>query len=387
MPSLEGEDLARVSSVVSSAFTIKSLGIFLKTKFNLDLESIVGDGTKSEKVFDLLDYFEREGTIREFLVPRTWTQGVPTWQRVAAGWPQLPGKRVPRPAGDRARIALPGVATRRSNWAKIGPMINGFWAGAGSDLASVTPRESAASVFRQLHLERDQIRAERLVSYLDRFAKKRPPCVFILGGPAAGKTTLRDGLAEWLVREGIPAARTGIEEAQRVCFPPPGSPTSDRDYEYTSHGSLVLMDRERPIALAYNRLGGVVRDLRNQERRAVLIEFTHPQLQWAFEELGTDLLRRATVFYLHAPVEVRLARNQKRLGSPSHVPDVVITAFEGAMNEELGGFLQDHGAAVQWIDATVEAGDVLFQARRLIVEKGLYWEASAVEGEGSTAFG
>jgi hypothetical protein len=131
----------------------------------------------------------------------------------------------------------------------------------------------------------------------------------------------------------------------------------------------------------------MVRDLRNQERRAVIVEFTHPQLQWAFDELGTDLLKRAAVFYLHAPAEVRLARNQKRLNQPSHVPDEVVIAYDGTMDEELGVFLHDQGASVQWIDATVEPAEVLSRARSFLAKHGLYWEAGAGAGEGSTGRG
>jgi hypothetical protein len=257
--------------------------------------------------------------------------------------------------------------------------------GLGLCNASRKSAESAGTVFRQLHLDRDQKRAERLVSYLERFAKRRPPCVFILGGPAAGKTTLRDGLAEWLIREGIPAARTGIEEAQRACFPPPGAPTIVGDYEYTRHGSLVLKDRERQIPLAYNRLGGMVLDLRNEERRAVLVEFTHPRLRWAFDELGKHLLKRAAVLYLHAPVEIRLARNQKRLHLPSHVPDDVIIAYDGTLDEELGVFLKEQDASVNWIDATGEPGEILSKARTFLAEKGFYWEPGGENTAGSTA--
>jgi hypothetical protein len=239
--------------------------------------------------------------------------------------------------------------------------------------ASRKAAESAANTFRQLGLDRDQKRAERLVAYLDMFAQKPAPCIFILGGPAAGKTTLRDPLAEWLIREGIPASRVGIEEAQRDCFQTEGFPSRGRGYEYTVSGSLILNDRVAQIPLAYNRLRAMVRQQRNLERRAVIVEFTHPQLQWAFDELGTDLLARAIVFYLKAPYEVRLARNQKRLNQPSHVPDDVVRDFDGTMDEAVGTIVRESGAVVQEIDATAEPGRVLAEARKLLEESGLYW--------------
>ncbi len=256
--------------------------------------------------------------------------------------------------------------------------------GLGLCNASRKNAEAAELAFRQLELDRDQKRAQRLISYLDRIGKGRAPCVFILGGPAAGKTTLREGLAEWLLREGIPAARTGIEEAQRVCFPPPGPPAGNSKYEYRENGSLELKDRDRQIPVAYNRLRGMVRDLRNHERRAVIIEFTHPQLQWAFEELGTDLLEKAVVFYLDAPWKVRVERNRQRLNSPSHVDDYVVKNFDGTMDDKLRDFLRNKGATVQWIDATVEPDQVFARGRDEVEKAGLYCDAAGAAPKSPT---
>ena len=236
-------------------------------------------------------------------------------------------------------------------WAADQRLLGWCWLGIATCKRSRVDAEAAANTFKQLGAgyDKDLNRSHRLLEYFNFLDKgKRLPLVFVLGGPASGKTTLRDTLAARLIEFGLPTSRNGIDEAQRICNPPPGR--MEFGYEYLQSGAIILHDRKRLIPEAYNKLRDLVRNELN-ERRLVIVEFTYPDLKWAFMKLGPDLLQDSIVFYLNAPPEVRRMRNSLREATPGYVPDRVVDEFDGRMDAKTTKYLKGRGASLIEIDA------------------------------------
>lgn len=174
------------------------------------------------------------------------------------------------------------------------------------------------------------------------------PVLFLVGTPAAGKSTLRRRIYEHC-RPTVPGLLSlGDDEALRALYPPPGDPTGLYWYEDTDR--LILRPSARPVlhSRALRHLGTTA--LTSIQDHPLIIEFAHPYLEHAFALVGRTLLIGALVLYLDAPADIRLARNRAR--GRDRLPDDAILFDRNAV--ALGPFVASAGGHLQHINSGID---------------------------------
>lgn len=173
------------------------------------------------------------------------------------------------------------------------------------------------------------------------------PCILLLGSPAAGKTTARLMVVEWLAARGEQVTPLGIEEAHRQLTPPGGE---DGTYYYDDAGALILLDRERQVAEALELLADQCRHY--LQTTGFVAELAHPDLAHALERVGMPVLTSAFCIYLSAPLPLRLARNRAR--GAARIPDEVVVGQPDSLPLAVSMLLRAVGVRVVELDTVGE---------------------------------
>lgn len=269
------------------------------------------------------------------------------------------------------------AAAKGSKWAADQRLLG--WSKLGLALCSCSEAD-AADALKNLEplgkvASRELKRAQGLLRYIRSCTGVRPAPVILTGGPAAGKTTLRASLACWLVENGIPATVTGVDEAQRLLYPPLN--LLGQPYEYDEAGALILKDRETQIPRAYDALAHLLEN--PAHRHAVqLVEFAHPDPASVIKRIGNKHLQNAIVLMLEAPVDTRLRRNEERKNTSSYIPDAVVRDFSVSIDEDRASPFDEIGATLIELDASQTREQVFEVAKLAIVNHRRAWfEASS----------
>ena len=177
-----------------------------------------------------------------------------------------------------------------------------------------------------------------------------PPRIWLFGAPAAGKTTARHLILEWMAVRGSSVAPLGIEETQRLLMP---QGSEDGSFRYDEHGALVILDPERRISEALNLL--LEQCVKAARNAGFVAELTHRDMMHVLRLVPPTLFAGALVLHFEAPVELRVARNVTR--GAAQVPSEVVVTYPEGLSVEQYMFLQDRGATVRRVTSrgTLEA--------------------------------
>lgn len=203
--------------------------------------------------------------------------------------------------------------------------------------------EEALRVFAMTGMQRERARAQAVIDRLVRKAR-RTLRVFVLGPPAAGKTTVRSLVSRWLSEKGHPVAILGIEEMHRELLP---QGQEDGTYRYDASGALELLEADRQVAAALALL--VQRCRQAAGSTGFVVEFTHRNYVHALNAFDSDVLTGAIVLYVSAPLLKRRERNAAR-GS-GRVPERIVEEYPEDLGPDVGQLFIAKGATLELIDA------------------------------------
>lgn len=222
-------------------------------------------------------------------------------------------------AGDLAREWA--VDQRLDAWILGGLALCEYDSKKGLSLA-----QHAKATFASLgsRYDKDTMRLEQLITFFEGQAR---PVIFIVGSPAAGKSTLSRRLREWLIFDiGIPSTTISIDDAQKIVFPKVDK--ENTGYQYTSEGALILEKPEQQVPMAYNRLRHEVESLRGKRQWIVIVEFAHPSPDERIEGMREVIDEScAVVIHVEADEQTRQQRNRDRRGGPNFIPEDRVQSY------------------------------------------------------------
>lgn len=186
------------------------------------------------------------------------------------------------------------------------------------------------------------------------------PRIFIIGSPAAGKTTLRTLIIDWMASQGHKVAILGIEEANRALFPPNAD---DDTYIYTEEGSIILLQRDTQIPLTLSWLATQCAEAARST--GFILELAHQKIGDALTAIAGDLLQGSLILHLSAPLELRLQRNAQRkaLRIP---PEIVVSIPEKLTPAEVTE-LTTKGATLMWFQTSEDLPSVWIRVQQGIL--------------------
>lgn len=213
--------------------------------------------------------------------------------------------------------------------------------------------------------QQDIERSKNLIAFLK--SPKRPT-IFLLGSPAAGKTTQSRRLRRWFnTSVGIPSDTISIDDAQKLAFPKVTPPHPD--YSYTEGGALSLHKRETQIPVAYQRLLTEVQERQARRKQIMVVEFAHPSATWVFGQLVSLIDGdNCVVLYLDAPPQTRSRRNEDRRDGPNFIPPNVVYDYASEPGE-----LDQVGLPWNLIQSTGSERETFEQIEKIVTEHLSKW--------------
>jgi hypothetical protein len=189
-------------------------------------------------------------------------------------------------------------------------------------------------------------------------ATKFIPRIFLLGPPASGKTTIRSQIEDWWRdRRGVQLSRLGILEVHRQQCPIGGD---SHAYRYDENGAIFLVEEKRLIQEALE----ILTEQCQQSENGFVVEIAHMQISTVIATLGRDKFAGGLVFFLTAPVAVRLDRNRQR--KADHVPEHFVIACPGELSNQEVSAMRDIGSTLCVIDTRLSV-----ERTRSVVEDAL----------------
>jgi tetratricopeptide (TPR) repeat protein len=204
--------------------------------------------------------------------------------------------------------------------------------GQGSNYA-----EEAKTVFNLCRMEREYDRIMHFQIAND-YKVSHPQKIFIIGAPAAGKSTAAEVLNEIMISFKVKPSIISIHDIHVMLQKCPGN---ENLYSLAEDKSLVINDRNVAIEKAFQKLQAHCAE--QSSIGGFVAEFASSSLDielYRFE----DLLNGALVLLIVAPEAIRTARNLQRPGK--RVPSEIVKGYADCLDDMTIHVLSNCGAKI-----------------------------------------
>jgi thymidylate kinase len=129
--------------------------------------------------------------------------------------------------------------------------------------------------------------------------------VWLTGPPASGKSTVRECLEAWADERSIKYSSAGMEDIHRKLCP---RELDSSEYYYDAEGALVLRNPTVQVRSAEREL----LDVSANTSGLIFLEAAFPDLGTIASKVAPLAFTNSLIFFLTAPLSVRLERNLRR---------------------------------------------------------------------------